>query len=33
LAFEQHEKEFQTHQDWPGIKPKPIQPERVLEAQ
>jgi len=33
LAFEQHEKEFQNHQDWPGIKPKPIQPERVLEAQ
>lgn len=33
LAFEQHETEFQNHQDWPGIKPKPIQPERVLEAQ
>jgi type II secretory pathway component GspD/PulD (secretin) len=33
LAFEQHEKEFQNHQDWPGLKPKPIQPERVLEAQ
>jgi general secretion pathway protein D len=33
LAFEQHEKEFQNHQDWPGIKPKPVDPERVLEAQ
>lgn len=33
LAFEQHEKEFQTHQNWPGIKPKPVDPERVLEAQ
>lgn len=33
LAFEQHEKEFQSHQDWPGIQPRPVQPERVLEAQ
>ena len=33
LAFEQHEKEFQNHQNWPGFKPKPVQPERVLEAQ
>ncbi|MDI6448421.1 secretin N-terminal domain-containing protein [Anaerobaca lacustris] len=33
LAFEQHEKEFQSHQSWPGFKPKPVQPERVLEAQ
>ncbi len=33
LAFEQHEKEFQNHQNWPGIKPKLVQPERVLEAQ
>jgi general secretion pathway protein D len=33
MAFEQHEKEFQNHQDWPGIKPKPVDPERVLDAQ
>lgn len=33
LAFEQHEKEFQNYQNWPGIKSKPVQPERVLEAQ
>jgi len=33
LAFEQHEKEFQNYQSWPGIKAKPVQPERVLEAQ
>jgi general secretion pathway protein D len=31
-AFEDHERQFQTHQDWPGIKPKPVEPARVLEA-
>ncbi len=31
-AFEEHEKEFQTYQNWPGIKPKPVEPPRVLEA-
>ncbi|UCD51426.1 MAG: type II and III secretion system protein, partial [Phycisphaerales bacterium] len=31
-AFEQHEKEYQDHQDWPGLKPKPVDPQRVLEA-
>jgi len=33
LAFEKHEKEFQEYQSWPGIKAKPVQPERVLDAQ
>jgi general secretion pathway protein D len=32
-AFEQHEEEFQKYQDWPGIKPKPIDPLKVLEAE
>lgn len=32
-AFEEHEEEFQTYQNWPGIKPKPVNPQRVLEAQ
>jgi general secretion pathway protein D len=32
-AFEEHEEEFQTYQDWPGVKPKPVEPESVLEAQ
>jgi len=32
-AFEQHEGEFQKYQDWPGIKPKPIDPLKVLEAE
>jgi len=31
-AFEQHEKEFQDYQDWPGLKPRPVDPQRVLEA-
>ncbi len=31
-AFEQHEREFQSYEDWPGIKAKPAEPERVLEA-
>jgi type II secretory pathway component GspD/PulD (secretin) len=33
LAFEKHEAEFQNYQDWPGIKPKPVEPFKVLEAQ
>jgi general secretion pathway protein D len=33
LAFEQHELEFQNYQSWPGIKAKPVAPEKVLEAQ
>jgi type II secretory pathway component GspD/PulD (secretin) len=32
LAFEKYEQEFQSHQDWPGIKPKPVDPVKVLEA-
>lgn len=31
-AFEKHEEEFQNYEDWPGIKPEPIGPEKVLEA-
>jgi len=33
LAFEKHEKEFQDYQSWPGVKAKPVHPEKVLEAQ
>jgi general secretion pathway protein D len=33
LAFQEHEREFQEYQSWPGIKARPVQPERVLEAQ
>jgi general secretion pathway protein D len=32
-AFEKHEQEFQNYQSWPGIKSKPIDPEKVLNAQ
>ena len=32
-AFERAERQFQEHQDWPGIKPKPVEPLRVLEAE
>jgi len=32
-AFERHEQEFQKYQDWPGIKPRPIDPQKVLEAE
>jgi general secretion pathway protein D len=31
-AFEEHEREFQNYQDWPGIKPKPVEPRTILEA-
>lgn len=30
-AFEEMEKKFQEHEDWPGVKPKPMHPEKVLE--
>ena len=30
--FEKYEKEMQEYEDWPGIKPKPMDPERILEA-
>jgi len=32
-AFEKAERRFQEYEDWPGIKPKPIEPLRVLEAE
>jgi general secretion pathway protein D len=32
-AFEEFEKKFQSYEDWPGIKPKPISPARVLEVE
>lgn len=33
IAFEKHELEFQNYEDWPGIKPQPVDPVKVLEAQ
>ncbi len=33
MAFERNELEFQSHQDWPGIKPTPVPPAKVLEAE
>ncbi len=30
-AFEKMEKEFQEYEDWPGIKPEPVNPLRVLD--
>jgi len=32
-AFEKFEDEFQKYEDWPGIKPKPIDPLRILEEE
>jgi len=32
-AFEGHEDEFQKYHDWPGVKPKPMKPLKVLDAQ
>jgi type II secretory pathway component GspD/PulD (secretin) len=32
-AFEESEAEFQKHEDFPGITPEPMRPERVLEEQ
>ena len=31
-TFERYEKEMQEYEDWPGIKPKPMDPERILET-
>lgn len=31
-AFEKHELEFQSYQDWPGVKSKPVNPPKVLDA-
>lgn len=33
MAFERSEHEFQSYQDWPGIKSKPVEPAKVLEVQ
>ena len=30
-AFEKSEAEFQKYEDFPGVTPKPMEPERVLE--
>jgi type II secretory pathway component GspD/PulD (secretin) len=32
-AVEGFEEKFQEHQDWPGVKPEPVEPLRVLEAE
>jgi len=32
IAFEEFERQFQQHEDWPGIKPKPMDPLKVLDA-
>jgi len=32
VTFEKYEAEMQQYQDWPGIKPEPMDPLRVLEA-
>jgi len=31
-SFEEFEEEMQTYEDWPGLKPKPIDPLKILEA-
>jgi len=33
MAFEKHEMEFQGYENWPGIKPRPVSPAKVLDAQ
>ena len=33
VAFEKFEEKFQTYEDWPGIKPEPMDPLRVLEEE
>jgi len=32
-ALEENETRFQKYEDWPGIKPHPVDPEKVLEAE
>lgn len=32
MAFEKHELEFQKYQDWPGVKPRPVDPAKVLDT-
>jgi type II secretory pathway component GspD/PulD (secretin) len=31
-AFEEHERQFQGYQSWPGVKSRPVDPPKVLEA-
>jgi type II secretory pathway component GspD/PulD (secretin) len=31
-AFERSEQQFQAYEDWPGVKPKPVEPAKVLET-
>jgi general secretion pathway protein D len=31
-AFEKHERQFQNYQSWPGVKSKPTEPAKVLDA-
>jgi type II secretory pathway component GspD/PulD (secretin) len=31
-AFERSEQQFQAYEDWPGIKPQPVEPAKVLDA-
>ena len=33
VAFEENEEKFQNYQDWPGVKPKSMDPLKVLDAQ
>jgi len=33
VAFERFEEKFQKYEDWPGMKPEPMEPLRVLEAE
>jgi len=33
VAFEKYEKDFQKHEQWPGVEPEPMDPLRVLEAE
>ena len=33
MAFEEFEDKFQAHEDWPGVKPKPMNPAKVLDAE
>jgi len=32
-ALEENETRFQKYEDWPGIKPHPVDPEKVLDAE
>jgi general secretion pathway protein D len=33
VAFEEYEEKFQNYQDWPGVKPKSMDPLKVLDTQ